>query len=242
MTTLTGCADLGFGSREKTDTSKAPKSSLPVEEIAVKLLNSVTFFPELNDDLDLSEYVELDPGFGYTLKDYTFSSSNDKVIRIENYHATCIGEGYAEVTIAGPKIPADASLSFYVGSIAGTYSARGERAIEGKFTIEIGEADPVSKESNVNVTILEGASYNKTSIPAYQGTATYVKDRSPFLNLTFADEGPSGLVPISAYLSTFGVNAEDFDITTNIYGLMSYDEEYGLEIKMMLNDFPISIY
>ncbi|MBP5574583.1 MAG: hypothetical protein J6X50_02425 [Bacilli bacterium] len=239
---LAGCANMGFGSQNNNNGggSKAPASSIPVEDIAVKILDSVTFFPDLNDDLDLDDYVDFDPGVNYTLRDYTFTSTNDKVIKIENYHAKCVGEGYAEVNVQGPGLTNGAYLSFFIGSIAGNY-APSEPALKDRITLSLGEPN-ADRECAVSLVIEEGAKYNYSNVEAYNGTAKYVKDRTPFLNLTFDDAAPRAFTSINAYLSTFGLDAEQFNITTNVYGLMSYDETYGLEIRMMLNDFPVSLY
>ena len=238
---LTGCANLGFSNNGQQDQSREPRSQVEIEDVAIKLLNSVTVFPALNDDLDLDDYADFDPGCGYTLQDFTFTSSNPNVIRIENYHAKCIGEGYAEVSVTGPTIKKALYLSFFVGSIAGTYTPD-MRELKNKVVLEIGEADPETFECEVNVRIADGTTYNREAIEAYSGKATFVKDRSPFLNLTFEDNGPAAFYPLTAYLSTFGLDAEDFNLQTNVYGLMSYDEEWGLELKMMLNGFPVSLY
>lgn len=239
---LTGC-NLGFNSNNQNNdgTSSEPRSSTKPEDIAIKLLNSVTVFPDLNDEIDLDEYADINPGFDYTLRDFTFTSTNNDVIRIENYHAKCVGEGYCEVKVSGPTITQEPSLSFFVGSIAGTYVA--QAPLGSKFSLQIGDMNNAEeRECDVKVVIKDGAKVNKTEVEPFEGTATYIKDRTPFLNLTFDGDAPNALASITAYLAAWGVDGEQFDIETNIYGLMSYDEDYGLEIKMMVNEWPVALY
>ena len=240
---LIGC-NLNFNSNNQNSndaSSREPISSIAPEDIAIKLLNAVTIFPDLNDEIDLDEYADINPGFDYTLSDFTFTSTNNSVIKIENYHAKCIGEGYCEVKVSGPTITKEPSLSFYVGSIAGKYVA--QAPLGSKFSLEIGEMNNAEERAcEVNLTIKEGAKINKTDVAPFEGKATYIKDRTPFLNLAFDGDSPSSLSSIVAYLSTFGLDGEEFDIETNIYGLMAYDEDYGLEIKMMVNEWPVALY
>ena len=240
---LTGCdlSSLSNNRNGQDSYSREPRSSVEVEDVAIKLLNSVTIFPDLNDDVNLDDFVDIDPGVGYTLNDFTFTSSNQSVIKIENYHAKCIGEGYCEVKVAGPTITKEPCLSFFVGSIAGTYIA--QAPLGSKFSLEIGEMNNAEERAcEVNVLIKDGAKINKTAIEPYSGKATYIKDRTPFLNLTFEGDKPAALSSITNYLENFGLDTTEFDIDINVYGLMAYDEDYGLEIKMMVNDWPVALY
>ena len=196
-------------------------------DAAITILNNTTFFPEVGDEVDLSEYVTFDAGFGHTLSEYTFTSKDNTVISIEGYHATCLKRGYTAIAVSGPGINRKTEINFFVGSIAGTYKPDSAR-LRNMITFTVGETN-TERMAEFQLNINQGT-YKNNSVAAYSGSGSLFKNGTPFLTLTFEGAKPNSFAPISSYLSLFGINASN-EITDSVYGLMSYDVEYGVSIK-----------
>lgn len=188
-----------------------------------KVLSFVTLFPEVGDEVDLSDYINDDYGFGHTLSEYTFVSSDSSVIEITNYHAVCKKGGYATVTVSGPGLDQPAIVSFWTGSIAGEYKPYYPRSLSNKMTLTIGEPNE-DRVSNFSLHINE-FTYKNNSIAAYDGSGTMFKNGTPFVVFDFEGAKPANFSPISEYLSLLGLGSEVTDIADNVYGYLTYDFE-----------------
>ena len=175
----------------------------------------------------MKEFDAFDAGFGHTLSEYTFTSSDPTVISIENYHAACIKSGFATVEIAGPGINRRTFINFWVGSIAGTYKADNAR-LRNLITFTIGEVDE-NRMSDFTLSIREGT-FRNNPISAYEGSGKMFKNGTPFLTLNFDGARPSNFAPVSQYLAKLGLDASQ-TVADDVYGLMSYDVEFGVSIR-----------
>lgn len=188
-----------------------------------KILSLATIFPEVGDEVDLGDYINEDYGFGHTLSEYSFVSSDSSVIEINNYKAVCKASGYATVTVSGPEIETPAVVSFWTGSIAGEYKPYYPKKLSKRMTLEIGEVNE-DRVSEFTLTISE-FTYNTTPISAYEGHGTMFKNGTPFVVFDFDDVPPANFSPISDYLSLLGLDPSISDLGSNIYGYLTYDFE-----------------
>lgn len=214
--------------------SKAP---VDPNDVAIKISNMFSIFPEIGDELDLSEYISFDTGTNYKLSDFTFEALNPQVISVNNYHAVCKKQGFAMIRVSGPGLNTPVELSFYVGSIAGTY-----------------KPDSSTLSSVINLNIVEGAegysfslritptervkTYNKRDINPYEGGGSLIKNISPFLPMQFNGAAPSTFEPVTKFITDLVPDAEEVvkDLTDDVYGLMTADPDYGLILKMRFNE------
>ena len=231
MLTLTACElPTNNGNQNQNNTPTEP--STPEEkanDAAITILNNTAFFPEVGDEVDLSTYVTFDAGFGHTLSEYTFTSSDPTVISIENYHATCLKSGFTSIQVEGPGINRKTVINFLVGSIAGTYKPDLSR-IHDKIQFTVGEVDE-NRMSDFTLSIQEGNFRSSNQhFDAYEGSGKMFKNGTPFLTLRFDGQGPANFSPISQYLAKLGLSL-DLDIAADVYGLMSYDVEFGVSIR-----------
>lgn len=238
---LSACSGLDLPSRNNNQEPESrEKSSIDYNELAVKVLNYISVFPEVGDKVDLSEYIDIDPGVGYKLSDYTFTSSNQQVIAINGYNAECKAQGYAEVSVAGPGITRETSVSFYVGSIAGTY-VPDSRSLADTVSITIGEMNAADRTCPITVKVNAGTVGKKT-YTSYEATGSYVKTGLPVLMIDFDANSPRDFAPLSEYLAYLGLaDIEGFEIGSNVYGLLSADED-GVCIKTIFSGSTQEFY
>ena len=242
--TLTAC-DLsslmgGGGNNNLGDESAEPRerSSISPNDLAIKIADMFSVFPEVGDDVDMSEYVTFDTGTDYKLADFTFTSSNQSAIKIVNgYHATCVGEGYTEITVSGPGLNTPVVLSFYVGSIAGNYTPD-SGALKGIVNLNIARGESGAYTFNLNVAPTARVStYNKRDINAYDGGGSLVKNISPFVPMQFDGAAPSNFTPVTNYLTELVGEVDEIkDLTQDVYGFMAADSFYGVVFKMRFNE------
>lgn len=252
VASLTACSSFDLGGNQNNGNGGGSKSSISPNEIAVKILNAITVFPEVGDELDFNDYVNFDAGFDHTLSEYTFTSSNPSVISIDGYHAKCEKKGYTAISVSGPGINQLTELSFYVGSLAGTY-VPDTGALSSKISLELKEAEGRGAYT-FDLKIKEEGRYNKREFSPAESTGTAAKELVPFLFMDFEGGAPSSFAPVSSYLESFGVTPELFgmfdateeykQIAANVYGYMLGDPDYGVTIKMLFNgslvDFVLS--
>lgn len=237
---LSACSGLNFNNSDVSDVPSKEQSSLSPNDVAIKVLNAITLFPEVGDSVDFNEYVTFDTGYEYQISDYTFTSSNADIIKVNGYAAECVGNGYATVAISGPGINQPTNLSFYVGSIAGKYIPDSARLARDELvTFEIGEANE-NRECSFTLNVKDGTYRNRT-LKAYTCEGTYFKTGLPFLTIDFEDGDSKNFTPITEKLSMLGLNA-DFGIESNVYGLMAYDVEYKVCIKTIFCDELVEFY
>ena len=241
--TLTACdlsSLMGGGNNNGGVESAEPRerSSIDPNDLAIKIADMFSIFPEVGDDIDMSEYVTFDTGTDYKLADFTFTSSNQSAIKIVNgYHATCVGEGYTEITVSGPGLNTPVILSFYVGSIAGNYTPD-SGALKGIVNLNIARGENGAYTFNLNVAPTDRVnSYNKRAINQYNGGGSLVKNISPFVPMEFDGEAPSNFSPVTNYLSELVGEVDEIkDLTQDVYGFMAADSYYGVVFKMRFNE------
>jgi hypothetical protein len=248
--TLSACSGMDLprpNNDEQSDASAQPQSSFDPNDAAIKILNMVTIFPEVGDAVDFNEYVDFAAEYEHTITEYTFTSSDQNVIRVNGYAAECVGSGYATVSLSGPGINQPTSLSFYVGSIAGTYLPDSSPLYKDKarttpyVTFTIGEAN-AERECAFSFDAPEAFNHRKTTpIEAFHNQGVYIKDGSPFLALNFEAGAPKYFSPVTDYLAMFDLDL-GLDIDSNIYGLLSYDEIYGVCVKTIFNNELVEFY
>ena len=236
---LTAC-NFNFNSEDYSRVSSIiENTSIEPNDVAIRILNAFTVFPEMGDEVDFSEYVDFDAGYEHTLGEYTFTSSNTSVIQIDGYHGSCVGNGYATVAVSGPGINQQTEMSFFVGSIAGTYKPD-KKALENLITFTVGEVNEM-RECYFTLSVKQGTFRNR-QVKAYEGEGTLIKSGSPFLQLDFAEGENSGFSPIVDYLALLGIDTGGVEIETNAYGLLFYDIEYGVAIKTIFMDELVEFY
>ena len=247
MMALTAC-DLsdflgsGMNNNNQQQATSRERSSIDPNDLAIKIADIVSVFPEVGDDVDMSEYVTFDTGTDYKLADFTFTSSNENVIRIQNgYHATCVGQGYATIAVSGPGLNTPVEISFYVGSIAGHY-VPDSRALSGVISLDITGSFAEGYAFNLTV-VNNGRQYNKRDIVDYNGGGTLIKNYSPFVPMDFNGEAPTSFEPIANYiLDLVGEDAGEFkDLTDDVYGFMAADPTFDLLFKMRFCNTFISL-
>lgn len=243
LTTLTACSLPNMNGGDQNGSYGGNRPSLNPNDVAIKLLNAITIFPEVGDELDFNDYINFDPGFGHTLSEYTFASSDPSIISIDGYHAKCEKKGYTAISVSGPGINQQTELSFYVGSIAGTY-VPDTRALEGKVELKITDAE-ARGTYNFELSIKEGGTYNKATYSPAESTGVAQKEIAPLLYMDFEGGAPSSFAPVLDYLASFGLTAdllgefgatEEYkELTGNLYGYMMGDPDTGVTIKMLFN-------
>ena len=236
---ISSCSGLNFNNSNQSNANGNEQSSLAPNDIAINILNSATFFPEVGDSIDLNEYLTFDENFQHTISEYTFKSSNPAVLELNGLSAKCKSSGYAAVAITGPGINRPTEISFWVGSIAGTYLTDSVR-LKNLITFTIGEVD-ANRNSSVHLEIKEGTYSKNVKINAFDGQGTMFKNGTPFLQIDFPNGGPSDFAPINSYLSALGVSG-DLPIPDNTYGLLSYDTAYGLSIKTIFKGDMVEFF
>ena len=217
-------------------TSRAP---IELNDAAIKIADMVSIFPEVGDELDLSEYISFDTGTDYKLEQFTFTSKNPDVISINNYHAICAKQGYAAVEVTGPGINTPVVVSFYVGSIAGNY-VPDSKALDGVINLNIVQGN--EGYSFTLDVVNKGKDYNKKPIISSSSRGTLIKNLTPFVPMMFDGEAPSSFAPITNYISELIPEAEEFqDLTQDMYGFMSADPDEGVLFKMRFNEKFITL-
>ena len=240
---LTACdlSDLMGGGNNNGNRSadSIEKRSVDPNDAAIKIADQVSVFPEVGDELDLSEYISFDTGTDYKLSDFTFESTNKQVISISNYHARCLADGYTTIKVSGPGLNTPVEVSFYVGSIAGNY-VPDSKALDGVINLNIVKGEQ-GYSFALNVTP-NGKQFNKRDIVAYEGGGALIKNLSPFVPMEFDGAAPSSFSPITSFLSDLGLDPSDFeDLTQDIYGFMQADPDEGVLFKMRFNEKFITL-
>lgn len=217
------------------------KSSLSPNDIAIKVADLVSVFPEVGDELDMSDYVTFETGTAYKLEDFIFTSKNPDVISVSNYHARCLKQGYAAIAVSGPGLSTPVEISFFVGSIAGNYKPDSS-ALRDVISLNIVEgAEDYSFSLNVAQS---DRKFNKRDIVAYEGNGSLVKNISPFLPMEFEGAAPSSFEPVGNFLIDLigDESLNEFkDLTDNVYGFMVADPSDGVILKMRFNESFIDL-
>lgn len=234
---LTAC-DLSSLMGNNNNGNGAPMSfeprSIDPNDAAIKLADVLSIFPEVGDELDMSEYISFDTGTDYRLEQFTFESLNPDVISVSNYRGVCLKEGYAGIQVSGPGLNTPVEVRFFVGSIAGHYvpdSTRLSSIID--LNIVKGE-DGYSFTLNVAETT---KTFNNREIKPYAGGGTLTKNISPFVPMQFSGEAPSTFEPVTNYLTDLVGDIDEIkDLGQDIYGYMNADAEYGVMFKMRFNE------
>ena len=234
---ITGCSLPSSGSNETNSNTNSGNSGSVVDtanDVAIHVLNLVSFFPEIGDSIDFGDYLYFDAGFGHTLSEYTFKSSDPTVIKVTSYNATVLKNGLATVTITGPGIKKALELTFYVGSVAGTYVPDSSR-IKDKIALTIGEIDKDTRTADFSLSIKEGKFNSKSNLNPYEGGGTFTKLPVGILSLDFEGDKPADVRPLTDALSLFGIDGfqDQYGITQSIYGLMVYDIDQVM-IRMLV--------
>ena len=245
---LTACDGLnlndfmGGGNNNQQEAQSRERSSISPNDLAIKVADIVSVFPEVGDEVDMREYVTFDTGTDYKLGDFTFTSSNQEVIQIvDGYKASCIGQGYTAIAVSGPGLNTPVEISFYVGSIAGHY-VPDSRALSGVISLDIVGSFTEGYTFSLNV-VSNGRQYNKRDIVSYSGNGTLIKNLSPFVPMDFNGEAPTTFEPIADYLlDLLGDDAAEFkDLTNDVYGFMAADPDEGMLFKMRFNNSFITL-
>ena len=233
--------NMGENSNQQQAESRE-RSSIDPNDLAIKIADIVSVFPEVGDEVDMREYVSFDTGTDYKLGDFSFTSSNQQVIQIvDGYKASCIGQGYTAIAVSGPGLNTPVEIRFYVGSIAGHY-VPDSRALSGVISLDIVGSFTEGYSFTLNVTD-NGRQYNKRDIVSYNGGGTLIKNLSPFVPMQFSGAAPSSFEPIANYLlDLLGDDAAQFkDVTEDVYGFMAADPAEGLLFKMRFNNTFINL-
>ena len=229
------------GGNNNAETTSRERSSVSPNDLAIKIADYVSVFPEIGDSVDLSEYIDFETGTDYKLSDFTFTSSDPTVISVDSqYRANCLKRGYTAITVSGPGLNTPVPISFFVGSIAGNY-VPDSRALNGVISLNIAEGtDGYTFALNV---VNNGKQYNKRDIVDYSGGGSLIKNISPFLPMDFNGSAPSTFEPIANYLlDLIGDGAEQFkDLTDDVYAYMAADPDQGVLIKMRFNNTFITL-
>lgn len=222
------------------DVSSRERLSIDPNDLAIKIADFVSVFPEIGDELDMSDYIDFDTGTDYRLEQFTFTSSDSSVISIENYHARCLKQGFAIISVTGPGINTPVEITFYVGSIAGNYVPFDSKALEGVISLNIAQgADGYNFNLNV---VANGKKYNNRDIVSYSGSGTLIKNISPFLPFDFDGEAPSSFQPVTNYVTELVPEAAEFeDLGQDLYGFMVADADEGVLIKVRYNEKFITL-
>ena len=220
------------GSREPAEPRE--QSSLTPNDVAIKIANFVSVFPEVGDELDMSNYISFDTGTDYKLEDFTFTSKQPDVISIENYHARCLKDGFAQIEVTGKGISKPVLIDFHVGSIEGNYSID-STAYPNLVTLNI------TKENDEYKFLLKvnpnGKKYKGNDVPSYEGSGTLLKNISPFVPFNFDNAAPSAFSPITEFITRWVPDASQYaDLGENVYGYMVADEYLGVIFEMRFYD------
>ena len=241
---LTACdlsSLMNNGGGDKEPAQSQERSAINPNDLAIKIADFVSVFPEIGDELDMSDYISFDTGTDYKLSDFTFTSKNPDVISINNYHATCLKKGYAAIEVTGRGINKPVEISFYVGSIAGSYT------IDSSSFKDVVKLDIVEGTNgyNFNLTVTpNGKKFNKRDVMPYEGGGSLIKNISPFLPMEFDGAAPSTFEPVGNFLIDLvgEQNMGEFkDLTSDVYGFMSADPSDGVIIKMRFNESFIDL-
>ena len=226
----------GNNAANEGGTSRAP---INLNDTAIKIADMFSIFPEVGDDLNLDDYVDFDTGSDYKLQDFTFESLNPDVISINNYHASCIKQGYAAIKISGPGLNTPVELSLYVGSIAGHY-VPDSRALNGVVDLNVVQGEN-GYSFALNV-VSNGKNFNNRPIVSSSSAGTLVKNITPFLPFVFDGAAPSSFSPITNFITDIVPEAEDIkDLGEDVYGFMSADSDAGVILKMRFNEYFIDL-
>ena len=240
---LSSLMNNGGGNNNNEAPESREKSSLSPNDVAIKVANFVSVFPEVGDKVDLGEYITFED-VKYTLDQFTFTSLNPDVISIDNvnYKAECLKDGYAAISVTGPGLERAVEISFYVGSIAGHF-VPDSRNLSG--VIDLNIAGNVTDGYTFSLDVVSnGNKFNKRDIVNYNGAGSLLKNISPFLPMTFEGAAPSSFSPVGNYLiDLVGEQyvSEFKDLTNDVYGFMVADPVDGVILKMRFNESFIDL-
>lgn len=222
------------------EASSRERLSIDANDLAIKVADLVSVFPEIGDELDMSEYISFDTGTDYRLEQFTFESLNPDVISIENYHARCLKQGFAIIKVSGPGLNTPVEITFYVGSIAGNYVPFDSKALAGVISLNIAEG---TNGYNFDLNVVSnGKKYNNRDIISYSGSGTLIKNISPFLPFDFNGEAPSSFEPVTNYVTELVPEAAEFEeLGEDLYGFMVADADEGILIKVRYNEKFITL-
>lgn len=214
------------------------QTSVSKEEQLVNVISNQTYFPEVGDQINLGDYIEIDEEVNAVASQYTFTSSNPSVVEIKGLSATCKSAGFATVTVTGPEIKQPLSLFFYTGSVAGTYVPDSSR-LKDLMSIQISNKNEQGV-CPIHLTVKAGNYRNKALNP-FDEDGVFYKNISPLLIVDFANGKPKDFSPVTELLSVLNVELPD-EIPDNVYGLLSYDEAYGVGIKVLIRGDVIEFF
>lgn len=245
LLTLTAC-DLsslmgGSGNLNNRSMDSFEPRSIDPNDVAIKIADQVSVFPEVGDELDLNEYIKFED-VKYAIDQFTFESTVPGVISIDSqkYTAKCLAEGYTTIKVSGPGLNTPVEVSFYVGNIAGKYLPD-SRALEGVIELNIVRDNSGAYSFTLDI-VNNGKQFNKRDIVAYNGGGTLVKNISPFVPMQFEGSAPSTLSPITSFISELGLNSADFDdLTQDVFGFMAADPDEGVLFKLRFNEKFITL-
>ena len=222
---LSACSGLDFNNNQNNNQNNGnnnpEQQSQDPNDVALTILNSATFFPEVGDAINFNDFVTFDAGFGHTISEYSFVSSDNSVISINGYSASCLKNGPATITVTGPGINRLTEISFWVGSFAGTYLPDSSK-LAGLASITVGEVNE-NRVSNIHFSVKSGT-FRKSQLNPYEGDGAALKNGTPLLQVDFGGNAPRDFSPINNYLTTLGVSSSYLtDIPANLYGYLTYD-------------------
>ncbi len=202
-------------------------------DAAIRIANLTTIFLNVGDEYSFNYYLSWDDGRELDITQYSFVSTNENVLRVENYTATATGEGYCYVNVSGPGLKKTYKQTIYVGSVAGNY------VLDGKIGTSNVSMNLAEESFELNV---QAGSYHKEDIAAYSGVGTWQRDAVCFLALEFNGQKPSEILSIENALAAFGLPEDLIEsIETNFYGRLNYEEGVGITCDMYFHDSLIRL-
>ena len=229
-TALTGCDLSNF--TPSNDSTGTYVDDNPIADTAIRIANLTTIFLNEGDEYDLNYFITFEDGSELRIADYTFTSTNTKVITIdEEYVVRAVGSGFAYVNIEGPGLKRMIQQTVWVGSIEGEYVPEKKLGSSG-VTLNL------NADESFNLTIKEGK-YHKEEIAGYTGAGTYALDGLMFLCMNFTTKPTDEVKPLENALSVLDVDVSE--IQSNVYGLLQYEEDVGLKASILFHEELITL-
>lgn len=230
---ISACGQLPNPAERSSDHSTVFAESDNIADAALRVANLTTLFLDVNDEYDFNYYLSFSDGRELHISDYTFVSTDQSVLTIENYVAKAVGEGFCYVNVSGPGLKKTYKQTVYVGSVAGNY------VLDGK----VGSSNVSMNLGSEGFTLaVQEGTYHKDDIAAYNGTGTWSREAVCFLALTFNGAAPTEVRSIENALAAFGLpNDVLSQIQTNYYGRLNYEEGVGITCDMFFHDTLIKL-
>ncbi len=229
---VTACDQLTNPTR-RSDHSTVFVDSDNMADTALRIANLTTLFLDVDDEYDFNYYLSFSDGRELNIADYTFVSTDNNVLTINNYVAKAVGEGFCYVNVSGPGLKKTYKQTVYVGSVAGNY------VLDGK----VGSSN-VSMNLNdegFTLQVQEGV-YHKEDIAAYSGSGAWSRESIFFLKLAFEGAAPTEVLSIENALASFGLPEDVIpSIQTNYFGRLNYEEGIGITCDMFFHDSLITL-